>query len=162
MVTSTNHVIAGPDLLRARPLALWRFSQHLSANIGEDQKKSYDFSSGSLAITQARSQKFATRGMFWGVWGLGPQSPKANGVKGQSPQLPEAWGLGAEPPALKIFAFFCKMKLNFRAILIENNAFRTWHKNWQPNMIQLGAFNGVYEKWLMMTLQFSCLLAGKS
>ena len=30
MVTSTNHVIAGPDLHRARPLALWRFSQNLS------------------------------------------------------------------------------------------------------------------------------------
>ena len=47
-----NHVIAGPDLHRARPLALWRFSQHLSAKyIGENQKKSYDFSSGTLAGT---------------------------------------------------------------------------------------------------------------
>ena len=51
MVTSNNHVIARPDLHRARPLALWRFSQHLSANIGEDQKKSYDFNSGPLAGT---------------------------------------------------------------------------------------------------------------
>ena len=31
MVTLTNHVIAEPDLHRAEPLALWRFSQHLSA-----------------------------------------------------------------------------------------------------------------------------------
>ena len=38
MFTSTNHVIAGPDLHRARPLALSRFSQHLFANIGEDKK----------------------------------------------------------------------------------------------------------------------------
>ena len=38
MVTSTNHVIAGPDLHRARPLTLWRFFQPLSANIVEDQK----------------------------------------------------------------------------------------------------------------------------
>ena len=111
MVTSTNHVIAGPDLLRARPLALWKFSQHLSAKYTvEDQKKSYDFSSGSLVGTQARSQKFAM-GAVLGVWGRGPQLPEANGVRGQSPQLPEAWGPGAEPPALKIFAFFCKMNL---------------------------------------------------
>ena len=31
LVTSTNHVIAGPDLHRARPLELWRFLQHFSA-----------------------------------------------------------------------------------------------------------------------------------
>ena len=31
LVTPTNRVIAGPDLHRAGPLALWRFSQHLSA-----------------------------------------------------------------------------------------------------------------------------------
>ena len=64
------------------------------------------------------------------------------GVRGRSPQLPEAWGLGAKPPALKIFAFFLQNELNFRAILIENNAFRTWHKNWQPNMIQVVALMG--------------------
>ena len=51
MVTSTNHVIAGPDLHCARPLALLRFSQYLLANIGEDQNKSYGFSSGPLAGT---------------------------------------------------------------------------------------------------------------
>ena len=50
-------------------LGPWHFGDFRNIflpNIGEDQKKSYDFSSGSLAITQARSQKFATRGMFWG------------------------------------------------------------------------------------------------
>ena len=47
MVTSTNHVIAQPDLHRPRPLALWIFL----GNIGEDQKKSFDFSSGPLAGT---------------------------------------------------------------------------------------------------------------
>ena len=77
-----------------------------------------------------------------GVWERGPESLEANGVRGQSPLLPEAWGLGAEPPALKTFAFFFQNELNFIAILIENNAFRTWHKNWQPNMIQLGALMG--------------------
>ena len=82
-------------------------------------------------------------GAVLGVMGRGPQLPETNGVRGQSPQLLEAWGLGAEPPALKIFAFFLQNELNFRAtILIKNNAFRTWHKNWQPNMIQLGALMG--------------------
>ena len=63
-------------------------------------------------------------------------------MRGRSPQLPETWGLGVEPPALKIFAFFLQNELNFIAILIKNNAFRTWHKNWQPNMIQLVALMG--------------------
>ena len=54
--------------------------------------------------------KIRNGGLFWGL-GRGPQSPEANEVRGQSPQLLEAWGLGAEPPALKIFAFFCKMNL---------------------------------------------------
>ena len=31
MVTPANHVIAGQDLHRTGPLALWGFSQHLSA-----------------------------------------------------------------------------------------------------------------------------------
>ena len=47
-----------------------------------------------------------------------------------------------EPPALENFAFFLHKYLNFRAILIENNAFKTWHRNWQPNMIQLVALMG--------------------
>ena len=80
-------------------------------NIGEDQKKSYDFSSGSLAGTQARSQKFAMGGLFWGSGGGAPSRWRPMGVRGRSSQLPEAWGLGAEPSALKIFAFFCKMNL---------------------------------------------------
>ena len=50
MVTLTNDVISGPNLHRAGPLALWRFSQHLSAQY-EDQKKSCDFSVGPLAGT---------------------------------------------------------------------------------------------------------------
>ena len=39
-----------------------------------------------------------------------------------------------------------KNELNFRAILIENNAFKTWHRNWQPNMIQLVALMGYMQK----------------
>ena len=69
-------------------LGPWNFGDFHNiflSNIGEDQKKSYDFSSGPLADTQARSQKFAMGGCFG--------------------------GLGAEPPALEKFAFFCKMNL---------------------------------------------------
>ena len=48
MVTSNNHVIAGPDLHRAGPLAIWRFSQHLSAKyIFQDQKKILQFQLGA-------------------------------------------------------------------------------------------------------------------
>ena len=50
MVTPTNHVIAGPDLHRARPLALWDFRNIFMSNIGEDQKKSCDFSSGPQLV----------------------------------------------------------------------------------------------------------------
>ena len=39
MFTPTNHVIAGPDLHRAGPLALWGFSQIFLPNIGEEKKK---------------------------------------------------------------------------------------------------------------------------
>ena len=46
-------------------------------NIGEDQKKSYDFSSGPLAGTQARSQKFAMGvGLFRGSGGGAPSARK--------------------------------------------------------------------------------------
>ena len=51
MVTPTNHAIAGPDLYRAEPKAVWGFLQHLSAKYREDQKKSYDLSAGPLAGT---------------------------------------------------------------------------------------------------------------
>ena len=51
MVTPTNHVIAGPDLHLAGPLALWRFLQDLSAKYRGRPKKSYDFSAGPLANT---------------------------------------------------------------------------------------------------------------
>ena len=49
MVTPTNHVIAGPDLHRAGPLALGSFRNIFLPNIGEDQNKSYDLSAGLLA-----------------------------------------------------------------------------------------------------------------
>ena len=39
MVTPTNHVIAGPNLHRAGPLALWGFSQDLPAKYRLRKKK---------------------------------------------------------------------------------------------------------------------------
>ena len=39
MVTPINHVIAGPDLHRPGPLALWGFLQDLSYKYREDQTK---------------------------------------------------------------------------------------------------------------------------
>ena len=57
---------------------------------------------------------------------------------------PAAGGLGSGGRASRAqnFCIFLQNELNFRAILIENNAFRTWHKNWQPNMIQPVALMG--------------------
>ena len=69
------------------PWHLGYFRNIFLPNIGEDQKKSFDFSSEPLAGTQARSQKFAMgKGCFGGL-GAGP--PVAGGQ----------WGLGAKPPA---------------------------------------------------------------
>ena len=55
---------------------------------------------------QARSQKFAMGGLFWGSGGKAPSRRRHGGV-------------GAEPPALKNFAFFLQKLLHFRAILIK-------------------------------------------
>ena len=46
MVTPTNHVIAGPDLHRAGPLALWEFLQDLFAKYRGRPKKVLRFELG--------------------------------------------------------------------------------------------------------------------
>ena len=51
MVTSTSHVIAGPDLHRARPWHFGDFRSIFLGNIGDDEKKTYEFRSGPLAGT---------------------------------------------------------------------------------------------------------------
>ena len=93
-------------------LGPWHFGDFCNIflpNIGEDQKKSYDFSSEPFAGTQARSQKFAIReGCFEGL-GAGP--PVAGGQWGLEGEAPSCRSLGAEPPALENFVFFCKMNL---------------------------------------------------
>ena len=64
------------------------------------------------------------------------------GVWGQSPQPPEEQGFGGGAPSARKFCIFLQTKLNFRATLIKNNAFKTWHRNCQRNMIQLVALSG--------------------
>ena len=66
---------------------------------------------------------------YIGVWEQSPQTTAAGGV-GQSLQQPEAWGSGGGAPVLENFCFFFQ-KLNFRSVLIKNNGFETWHRNWQ-------------------------------
>ena len=100
-------------------LGPWHFGDFCNIflpNIGEDQKKSYDFSLGAPSWCSGAQPEIRNGGLFW--------------------------GLGAEPPALENFAFVLQNELNFRAILIENNAFKTWLRNCQPNMIQLIALMG--------------------
>ena len=51
MVSPTNHAIAGPNLHRAEPQALWRFLQHLSAKYRRRPKKVLRFEPRPLAGT---------------------------------------------------------------------------------------------------------------
>ena len=101
--------------------------------------------------TQARSQKFAMGGCLGSSGtlpparsqqGSGDEAPGCRrlGVWRLRPQPPEARHGGA-PSARKVCIFLQK-QLNFRAILIKNNAIETWHRNWQRNMIQLVVLMG--------------------
>ena len=49
MVTPTNHAIAGPDLHRAGPQAVWGFLQHLSAKYRGKPKKVLQFERRALS-----------------------------------------------------------------------------------------------------------------
>ena len=73
------------------------------------------------------------------------------------------WGSKGGAPSARKFCIILEKELTFRAILIKNIAFKTWHRNWQRNVRDsTGCINGLCGKWLMITLQFSCLHAGKS
>ena len=62
--------------------------------------------------TQARSQKFAMgRAVFGGLEAEPPASGGQWGSGGETPSCRWHGGLGAEPPALKKFAFFWKNNL---------------------------------------------------
>ena len=45
---------------------------------------------------------------------------------------------------------------------MQNNAFKTWHKKLAAQYVLTGCNNGLCGRWLMVTLWFSCLHAGKS
>ena len=67
---------------------------------------------------------------------LGANPLKAIGGLGAQPPAPESggkaysrWMSGGGAPTLKNFAFFLQKYPNFRANLINNNAFKTWHRN---------------------------------
>ena len=81
-------------------------------------------------------------GAVLGVWGRGLQSPEAKRGPGAKPLAVEGWGSGGGAPSPRKFCIFLQKQLNFRAILIKINAFKTWHRNWQRNMIQLVALMG--------------------
>ena len=72
------------------------------------------------------------RGLFWGSGGKAPSRQRHG-------------DLGAKPPALENFAFSRKNNLILGTILTKNSAFKTWHKNWQRNMIQLVALLAMWE-----------------
>ena len=89
-------------------LGTWHFGDFRNTflrNIGEDQKKSYNFSSGPLTGTQARSQKFAMGGCLGGS-GAGPQSPEANGGLWAKPPAAGGWGSGGAAPSDRKFGIF--------------------------------------------------------
>ena len=80
---------------------------------------------------QARNQKFAMGGAVLGDWGRSPPAAGAWGFGGKAPSRRRHGGLGAEPPALENFAFFCKNNFILGLFWFNNNAFKTWLRNWQ-------------------------------
>ena len=103
---------------------------------------------------QARSQKFAIGGAVLGVRGGDPGRRKPMGIWGRSPQPAEAQGSGGKPFSrrrhgslgadgrglgARKFCIFLQKYLDFSTILIKDNAFKSWHRNWQCNMIHLVA-----------------------
>ena len=76
-----------------------------------------------------------------GQWGSGGDAPSCQrlGFWEQSPHPPEVRGSGGGAPSARKFCIFLQKQLNFRVIVIKNIAFKTWHRNWQHNVIQLVA-----------------------
>ena len=88
---------------------------------------------------QARSQKFAMGGavlgvLFWGsgCFGRSPQPPEANGGVGAKPPAAGGTGVwGRSSQRSKILHFFCKNNFILGLFWLNNNAFKTWLRNWQ-------------------------------
>ena len=121
MVTPTIHVIVGPDLHRAGPLALWRFSQHLFAKYRGRPKKVLQFErrapSWYFAILWSIRpwlMHFVHKKVIWG-------SEKATFKDKNSPFLPgytlklagKNWIEGAAGPLVfhSVVSYCCKRKM---------------------------------------------------
>ena len=99
---------------------------------------------GNFVNSRRRLARNSQWGAVFGFWGRSPQPPDVNGGLGAKPPAAEGWGfggkapsrrrhggLGAEPPALENFAFFCKNNFILGLFSLNNNAFKTWVRNWQ-------------------------------
>ena len=64
------------------------------------------------------------RNSEWGGGCFGGLGAEASVAGGQG-------GSGGEAPSAREFCVFLQKSLNFRAILIKNNAFKMWLRNWQ-------------------------------
>ena len=53
-------------------------------------------------------KKFTMGGLFgdWGIWGLRPQAPKANGGLGANPPTARGWGFEGKAPSARKFCIF--------------------------------------------------------
>ena len=104
---------------RAKKIRKKRFSLKLSTIFGQSWVRANNKRiKHTLCAIQARSQKFAMGELFWGFGGKAPSRRRRGGLE-------------ALPPALENFAFFLQKQLYFRDILIKNNVFETWLRNWQ-------------------------------
>ena len=78
-----------------------------------------------------------------------PQSESGMRIQARSLKFVMGMGLfrgsGGGSPSTRKFLIFVQKQLNFRAYLIKNNAFKTWHRNWQRNMMQLIVLMGYME-----------------
>ena len=66
-----------------------------------------------------------------GVWGLSPQRPEAGGLGAKPPPAGETGVWGRSPQRSKILQFFCKNNFILGLFWLQNNAFKTWLRNWQ-------------------------------
>ena len=99
---------------------------------------------GNFVNSRRRVARNSQWGGCFGVLGQSPQLPDANGGLEAKLPAPEAGSLGAKPPAAggtgawgrspqpsKILHFFCKNNFILGLFSLNNNAFKTWVRNWQ-------------------------------
>ena len=73
-----------------------------------------------------------------GLWDEAPSCWR-RGSRGKAPSHQRHGGSGGRAPSAHISL---KKITYFQSYFIKNNAFKTWHRNWQRNMIQLVALMG--------------------